>query len=183
MWLFDPAKLGRVSAEAHQDDPASEPTMPATLEAFLASIDVRAFRFAEVALRNRDDALDAVQPSRLRDGYALELVPRRGTLDLPDPRFPLVDEADPEDRARALRDAALGAWREDQWTSRGLPADAGQQAGQDPASLFLARLLIPATRTGVARPERTAAAEVRVDNHTRAFAYDSDALARLLVEL
>jgi hypothetical protein len=129
------------------------------------------------------DALDAVQPSRLRDGYALDLVPRRGTLDLPDPRFPLVDEADPEDRARALRDAALDAWLEDQWTSRGLPAEAGQQAGQDPASLFLARLLIPATRTGVARPERTAAAEVRVDNHTRAFTYAADALARLVVEL
>ena len=129
------------------------------------------------------DALDAVQPSRLRDGYALELMPVRGTLDLPDPRYPLIDESNPVVRARHLRDAALGAWREDDWTSRGLPAEAGQQAGQDPASLFLARLLIPATRTGTARPQRTAAAEVRCDNHTRTFAYPSDALARLAIEL
>jgi hypothetical protein len=129
------------------------------------------------------DALDAVQPSRLRDGYALELVPRRGTLDLPDPRYPLVDEGSADTRARRLRDAALGAWRENQWTSRGLPPEAGQLAGQDPTSLFLARIAIPATRTGTARPVRTAAQEVRVDNHTRAFTYAADALARLLVEL
>jgi hypothetical protein len=82
-----------------------------------------------------------------------------------------------------LRDAALGAWREDEWTSHGLPAEAGQQAGQDPASLFLARLVIPATRTGTAPPTRTAATEVRVDNHSRAFVYGADALARLVVEL
>lgn len=129
------------------------------------------------------DALDAVQPSRIRDGYALDLVPRRGTLDLPDPRYPLIDEADPVVRARRVRDAALGAWREDRWTSRGLPPQAGQQAGQDPASLFLARILIPATRSGTARPERTAAAEVRVDNHTRTFAFAPDALARFVLEL
>lgn len=129
------------------------------------------------------DALDAVQPSRLRDGYALELIPRRGTLDLPDPRFPLVDEEDPVARARRLRDAALGAWREDQWTSTGLPPEAGQIAGQDPTSLFLARVLIPATRTGNARPQRTPATEVRVDNHTRAFTYAADALARMIVEI
>lgn len=129
------------------------------------------------------DALDAVQPSRLRDGYALDLLPRRSALGLPDPRHPLVNETDPAVRARRLRDAALGAWREDQWTSQGLPPEAGQQAGQDPASLFLARLVIPATRTGTARPVRTAAAEVHVDNQTRAFACATDALARLVVEL
>lgn len=66
MLLFDPAKLGRVSAEARQHDPASEPPMPATLEAFLAGIDARAFRFAELALRNRDDALDAVQDAMMK---------------------------------------------------------------------------------------------------------------------
>ena len=66
MLLFDPAKLGRVSAEAHQDVPATEPVMPTTLEAFLAGIDARAFRFAEVALRNRDDALDAVQDAMMK---------------------------------------------------------------------------------------------------------------------
>ncbi len=54
MLLFDPAKLGRVSVEAHQDVAAIEPATPATLEAFLAGIDTRAFRFAEIALRNRE---------------------------------------------------------------------------------------------------------------------------------
>ena len=63
MLLFDPAKLGHVSAEAHQDDPAPG---PATLDAFLAGIDARAFRFAEIALRNRDDALDAVQDAMMK---------------------------------------------------------------------------------------------------------------------
>ncbi len=129
------------------------------------------------------DALDAVQPSRLRDGYALELLPRRGTLALPDPRYPLPDDLDPQTRARRVRDAALDAWREGQWTSRGLPPEAGQQTGQDPAALFLARLVLPGTRTDSARPQRTPAAEVRVDNHMRAFAYASDALARRVLEV
>lgn len=62
MLLFDPAKLGRVSAEADHA-PASE---PATLEAFLRGIEARAFRFAELALRNRDDALDAVQDAMMK---------------------------------------------------------------------------------------------------------------------
>lgn len=37
-----------------------------TIEQFLASIQSRAFRFAELGLRNRDDALDAVQDAMLR---------------------------------------------------------------------------------------------------------------------
>ena len=38
----------------------------ATLEAFLADIDARAYRFAEISLRNRDDALDAVQDAMIK---------------------------------------------------------------------------------------------------------------------
>ncbi|MBS0200532.1 MAG: RNA polymerase sigma factor [Proteobacteria bacterium] len=37
-----------------------------TIEQFLSSIQSRAFRFAELGLRNRDDALDAVQDAMLR---------------------------------------------------------------------------------------------------------------------
>lgn len=37
-----------------------------TLDAFLASISARAFRFAELGLRHRDDALDAVQDAMIR---------------------------------------------------------------------------------------------------------------------
>ncbi|MET0288687.1 MAG: RNA polymerase sigma factor [Pseudoxanthomonas sp.] len=44
---------------------------PVSLEAFLAGISTRAFRFAEAGLRSRDDALDAVQDSMMRMlGYA-----------------------------------------------------------------------------------------------------------------
>lgn len=47
------------------------PDPPASLEAFLAGIGPRAFRFAELGLRQRDDALDAVQDAMLRMlGYA-----------------------------------------------------------------------------------------------------------------
>ncbi|WP_235565773.1 MULTISPECIES: RNA polymerase sigma factor [unclassified Lysobacter] len=39
---------------------------PATLEEFLAGIGTRAFRFAELGLRQRDDALDAVQDAMMK---------------------------------------------------------------------------------------------------------------------
>lgn len=70
MLLVDPAKLGRVSVE-HPHDQTAGPPLPATLEVasieeFLAGIDTRAFRFAEIALRNRDDALDAVQDAMIK---------------------------------------------------------------------------------------------------------------------
>ncbi|MCD9028941.1 RNA polymerase sigma factor [Luteimonas sp. BDR2-5] len=45
---------------------ATERPEPATLEAFLGSVERRAFRFAELGLRNRDDALDAVQDAMVR---------------------------------------------------------------------------------------------------------------------
>lgn len=71
MLLFDPAKLGRVSVEPGQDVAAAEPAIPAaalaaSIEQFLAGIDGRAFRFAEIALRHREDALDAVQDAMMK---------------------------------------------------------------------------------------------------------------------
>ena len=42
------------------------PPLAVSLEAFLADIGTRAFRFAEAGLRNRDDALDAVQDAMIR---------------------------------------------------------------------------------------------------------------------
>ena len=54
-----------MSSDASQDD--SHDHAPATtLEAFLAGIDIRAYRFAEISLRNRDDALDAVQDAMIK---------------------------------------------------------------------------------------------------------------------
>ena len=62
MLLLSPAKLGPVKTAP----PAAEPDRPTTLEAFLRGIDARAFRFAELGLRHREDALDAVQEAMLK---------------------------------------------------------------------------------------------------------------------
>jgi RNA polymerase sigma-70 factor (ECF subfamily) len=43
-----------------------EPDAPRTLDAFLAGISARAFRFAELGLRHRDDAMDAVQDAMMK---------------------------------------------------------------------------------------------------------------------
>ncbi len=48
-----------------REAPAAE-ALPATLDAFLAGIGPRAFRFAEAGLRQRDDALDAVQEAMMK---------------------------------------------------------------------------------------------------------------------
>lgn len=61
MLLLTPAKLGPVDTE-----PTLPPPEPATLEAFLRGIDARAFRFAELGLRHREDALDAVQDAMMK---------------------------------------------------------------------------------------------------------------------
>src|SRR5262245_25839245 len=68
-------------AEAHAQAAAEAGTSaPASLEQFLADIGTRAFRFAELGLRHRDDALDAVQDAMTkmlayRDRPAAEWTP------------------------------------------------------------------------------------------------------------
>ncbi|MGV8942687.1 RNA polymerase sigma factor [Thermomonas sp.] len=54
-----------MSSDANPDD-NREHAPATTLEAFLAAIDTRAYRFAEISLRNRDDALDAVQDAMIK---------------------------------------------------------------------------------------------------------------------
>ena len=46
--------------------PAGEAAVASTLEAFLDAISARAFRFAELGLRHREDALDAVQDAMVK---------------------------------------------------------------------------------------------------------------------
>ncbi len=46
--------------------PAPVAPHAATLEQFLAGVGTRAFRFAEIGLRNREDALDAVQEAMMK---------------------------------------------------------------------------------------------------------------------
>ncbi|WP_223250130.1 RNA polymerase sigma factor [Marilutibacter maris] len=56
-------------ASADPERPAAEPAVPerpASLEQFLAGIGTRAFRFAEAGLRQREDALDAVQDAMMK---------------------------------------------------------------------------------------------------------------------
>lgn len=47
-------------------DEAGERSVPATLDAFLAQVERRAFRMAELQLGHREDAFDAVQDAMLR---------------------------------------------------------------------------------------------------------------------
>ena len=73
-----PVRLARVDAAPPPD--TSRPRAPATLEQFLAGVSARAFRFAELGLRHREDALDAVQDAMAkmlayRDRPAAEWTP------------------------------------------------------------------------------------------------------------
>lgn len=61
--------LSASPADAHAraaSGPEAPARLPASLEEFLAGIGTRAFRFAELGLRNRDDALDAVQDAMMK---------------------------------------------------------------------------------------------------------------------
>ncbi len=62
--------LDAVNPRARHGDAPPEDAIPreppATLEAFLAGIGTRAFRFAETGLRQREDALDAVQDAMMK---------------------------------------------------------------------------------------------------------------------
>jgi hypothetical protein len=132
------------------------------------------------------DALDAVQPSRLRDGYELTLVPRRATPDdlpVPLPRWTDITGTTPGARRASVQDAILGGWREQsEWNGDGLKHGREQFPAQDPTALFLARLVLPAAMAGTGmRPVReNAGAVVAVDNHHRSFVYPAGALAEAL---
>jgi hypothetical protein len=129
------------------------------------------------------DALDAVQPSRLRDGYELSLVPRRLGLPLPESKLPDLDGIDDaQARMRKLQDHLFGAWQETEknWNERGLAPAREHVTGQDTSSVFLARIAIPATKENSDRPVRVPDTQVRVDNHSRQFVYTARALGRVL---
>ena len=128
------------------------------------------------------DALDAVQPSRLRDGYEVTLVIREeDDPQLPDTSWPdLGADGDPATRRRAFQDALL-SWQVDtnSWTKAGPAPLREHAAGQDTTALFLGRLVLPATRSARAsRPTRSPGAPVKVSNHSRAFVYGAAALAK-----
>jgi hypothetical protein len=122
------------------------------------------------------DALDAVAPARLRDGYELRLFVRQ---ERPPPRP--AGSPWPAERA-ALQEAIFAAWQP--LVERGQDGEllplAEHLVGQDPTFLFLARLVLPAQPAAAGRQPTRLAGPVRVLNGLRQFAYSSAALARLV---
>lgn len=135
------------------------------------------------------DALDAVQPSRIRDGFELQLVPR-GESTPPVPRSywePVGGISEPQ-RAAKLRELIFGAWE------KFAPRKPNDPLANDPVVpdwldakndkhwIFLARLHVPCTDGGIDRAAvRDATRAVEVHNEQRLFVYTATALAQLLL--
>lgn len=132
------------------------------------------------------EALDPVVPSRLHEGYRLELILRpEDRPPLPQNNWPdLAAIPDPQARREALQEAIFNLWPKDTGAAENNPEPVDEQnseyvATQDRTSVFLARMEIPASpppSPGKA-PVRTAGA-VTVHNDQRLFVYRARALAR-----
>ncbi len=137
------------------------------------------------------DALDASQPSRVRDGYELTLVPRaEPDADLPaafDP-WASLDGATPAERLESARILSLDAWEQ---LAPPAPNHAGafhdNPPGVDPTAVLLARLRVPAAEAAnvvsAPRPDWSAAAWpdplANVNVNVRNFLFPSAALRRI----
>jgi hypothetical protein len=115
------------------------------------------------------EALNAHSPSRLRDAYRLDLLPRRPDAQLPANLWPDVfAAATPADRQAALLEAIFGAWRDgtEFWDeTRGGPTPLQEhQEGEDTTAVFLARVTLPVTGAGGTLARAPGAA---VDNSAR----------------
>lgn len=127
------------------------------------------------------DALNAVQPSRLRDYYDIDLIVR-DRADAPLPYNHWTDALDgvaPADRPAALREAIYTVWEMatkdwDQDDPDRLPE---YVFGQDASSVFLARVTIPANP---GPPAARAAGDVVVSDEGRLFVYTTSALVAWL---
>jgi len=125
------------------------------------------------------DALDAVQPSRLRDGYKLKLFPRK------DHRTPAPEQYWPTDAA-LLPDAIFDVWKK--LSARNnlnkLEPLNEHLADQDTTYVFLARIVLPTEDVATTvdanqRPVRRRGDHVEIINNIRPFVYSIAALARL----
>jgi len=123
------------------------------------------------------DATDAVLPSRLRDGYQIQLFPRpEDPQPLPEQDFTVATGHD----IAALRQAVFDKWNSEaaSWTDDGLAARREHLPNQDTTSVFLARLVLPATRGPAgARPVRSSSTAT-IDNASRRFVWPVAAIAR-----
>ncbi len=130
------------------------------------------------------DALDALTTSRLRDYYELELVLRKeGNPPLPVTKWPDLAAVKKADRVQTLREAIFNSWPKgtDPNQLDANPNDPEPAVeyveGQDNSSVFLARIVIPATRTTDEKLPARTKAPVTVDNDARLFVYPPRALA------
>jgi RNA polymerase sigma-70 factor (ECF subfamily) len=64
--LFSPAAALAAAGDTFLLEVPQDADVPRTLESFLAGVERRAFRIAQIALRHEDDALDAVQDAMLQ---------------------------------------------------------------------------------------------------------------------
>lgn len=146
------------------------------------------FRECETAKRpafasGNFDALDAIAPLRLRDGYEASLVIRpEDTPPLPAPAGPSPAGGDFAARLADLdRIKREEGWREDLvWDANDLDLNPGPEhrPGQNPADLFLARLMIPVTAGSP--PERNPSLPAGADNTQRRMAYSAPDLLALI---
>jgi len=131
------------------------------------------------------DALDASQPSRVRDGYELKLVLRtEADADLPEAADPWASIAGATlaDRLAAAEQAALELWHRQSQPAPENPA------GVDPTAVLLARLRLPAAPSPSAAtapiPDWSAGVwpddEANVDNAVRHLLLPPAAVRRLI---
>ena len=115
------------------------------------------------------DSLDAVAPSRIRDGYECRLLINKEKPPKPPPN-PWPDfsaEPDAAQKIKLYRNAIFQAWE-----------NAGKSSTN---TVFISRIVISATEAaGDQRPQRTADNKVDVNNRMRPFVITTNAMARLL---
>ena len=151
------------------------------------------------------DALDAIAPSRLRDGYELSLVLRNRSEGEPPPlpisRYPqILTEGTPDEIAQSVNDfknTLLDAYPRDN-TGPNNPEPGGEYPfGVDQTAVFLARVVIGATVNPTAGepPVRTGPATepdpeggdpivvqpVTIDNHSRRFVFPTRAVVQQFI--
>ena len=129
------------------------------------------------------DALDAVAPSRVRDGYALSLIPVSETR-LPADPWKELSAAGAEARRRLAQTTVLDTRPLPAWRERDVPARPDLYPPEvDPSAVLLARLFIPVVPVPLEESPagfgRDRAPRPLGNNHLRPFAFPGPALAWL----
>lgn len=128
------------------------------------------------------DALDAVQPSRIRDGYQLDLVLRdEDTPPLPESGLPVTTGDAGADRSALNNDKLDRPWSTIA-PQQALDGSWGRgpehRLEQDGSEVFVARIRVPFTFSP--DPARIGSQPVQIDNGSRRFVYATNELAWLL---